>query len=580
MSIVAPSASSSGSHDGNFRLLLEANVSSESPNDGLLLATLPGTHDETVMHRAHWVKKTGLPPYARWHDRQTGIESLVESVSGCSERIRIIEDVGNSVKDCPGPESRLRLEDGFLVDPDPMVEEDLYFDDSMKNKNKATKFPVARIKRIMQKDEEVGKVAQATPVVISKALELFLAMIIEEANKVTAERGSRRVEAYHLKHAVETVDMLDFLKEIVEAVPDPSAGGTIDLEVDATEGGRKRRGTKGKKAAEGEATPAPTRRRRRKGEVKEEDGEAPAQPRRRGKKKEREQEKEQEQEQEAGDDVEMEEEEETANEDSFKHSGGRVKDEDDDDDWEGDDDFDAHSAGSSSMDSAKDAPEDDDLPIPKDFGLPDPNILAQEIAEETPFQKLIRHWMNERHAPDILPGQEILLGRILDHVRKQSDDVQLLRADPDSSEDEHFRIMLVQTEVERVKFVVRSYIRTRLHKIERYARWINVTPEVHEKLSKAELDHAKRYARLVEYHFTQSVLQSLPPEQRSLEDNTAFMPPMKPDKLRPVFVHALQQCPPVHLPDGTAIAMEKGRISLTPYHVIEHLLARGEVELV
>ena len=40
-----------------------------------------------------------------------------------------------------------------------------------------------------------------------------------------------------------------------------------------------------------------------------------------------------------------------------------------------------------------------------------------------------------------------------------------MRADPDSSEEEHFRIMLVQTEIERVKFVVRSYIRTRLHKV-------------------------------------------------------------------------------------------------------------------
>ncbi|EDR07963.1 uncharacterized protein LACBIDRAFT_149540, partial [Laccaria bicolor S238N-H82] len=101
----------------------------------------------------------------------------------------------------------------------------------MKNKNKQTKFPVARIKKIMQKDEEVGKVAQATPIVIcpsifpslfwSKALELFLGMIVEEANKVTKNRGSKKVEAYHLKHAVETTEMLDFLKEIVESVPDP-----------------------------------------------------------------------------------------------------------------------------------------------------------------------------------------------------------------------------------------------------------------------------------------------------------------------------------------------------------------------
>jgi GINS complex subunit 4 len=40
----------------------------------------------------------------------------------------------------------------------------------------------------------------------------------------------------------------------------------------------------------------------------------------------------------------------------------------------------------------------------------------------------------------------------------------MLRGDPTSSEEEHMRIMLAQTEVERVKFVVRSYIRTRLYK--------------------------------------------------------------------------------------------------------------------
>ena len=123
----------------------------------------------------------------------------------------------------------------------------------MKNRNKTTKFPVvrkllyylsknsrikfatcqliciqtniqARIKKIMQKDEEVGKVAQATPIVIctshfpcliisffvprvptnkqnvlaAKALELFLQLVVDEASRVTASRGSKKVEAYHL----------------------------------------------------------------------------------------------------------------------------------------------------------------------------------------------------------------------------------------------------------------------------------------------------------------------------------------------------------------------------------------------
>lgn len=135
----------------------------------------------------------------------------------------------------------------------------------MKTKNKQTKFPVARIKKIMQKDEEVGKVAQATPVVISKALELFLAMIVDEASKVTVERGAKKVEAYHLKHAIETTEMLDFLKEIVESVPDPSAGGTIDLQAEAAENAKRKR-SKAKKngAATGEG---PKRRRKKKEEV-------------------------------------------------------------------------------------------------------------------------------------------------------------------------------------------------------------------------------------------------------------------------------------------------------------------------
>jgi len=37
-----------------------------------------------------------------------------------------------------------------------------------------TKFPVARIKRIMQADEEVGKVAQVTPVAVCTSIPLIL----------------------------------------------------------------------------------------------------------------------------------------------------------------------------------------------------------------------------------------------------------------------------------------------------------------------------------------------------------------------------------------------------------------------
>jgi hypothetical protein len=84
------------------------------------------------------------------------------------------------------------------------------------------------------------------------------------------------------KHAIETTEMLDFLKELVEGVPDPSAGGSVSLDApgdgEPTTSSRR----KGKKAATsagddgdedgGRAQPTKRRRRRKKEEARDADG--------------------------------------------------------------------------------------------------------------------------------------------------------------------------------------------------------------------------------------------------------------------------------------------------------------------
>ncbi|KAJ3351689.1 hypothetical protein GGF32_004118 [Allomyces javanicus] len=87
-----------------------------------------------------------------------------------------------------------------------------------------TKFPVARIKKIMQLDEDVGKVAQATPVLISKALELFMQALIDESVTQTRAAGGKRVHAGHMKQAILTTDQFDFLRETVQDVEDAPTG--------------------------------------------------------------------------------------------------------------------------------------------------------------------------------------------------------------------------------------------------------------------------------------------------------------------------------------------------------------------
>ncbi|GAA5854117.1 hypothetical protein JCM9279_002838 [Rhodotorula babjevae] len=113
----------------------------------------------------------------------------------------------------------------------------------MGKKSNQARFPLARIKKMIQADEEVGKVAAATPIVVSKALELFLASLVDACVKDAEARGSKKLTPYGLKRAVNTTAMLDFCADIVESIPDP-----LDGEEDEADAPKKKR-----KAATGAA---------------------------------------------------------------------------------------------------------------------------------------------------------------------------------------------------------------------------------------------------------------------------------------------------------------------------------------
>ena len=76
----------------------------------------------------------------------------------------------------------------------------------------------------MQADEEVGKVAQVTPVAVSKALELFMIALVSGAAEKAKEKGGKRVTAQHLKMVVEGDEQFDFLNDIVGKVADVQEG--------------------------------------------------------------------------------------------------------------------------------------------------------------------------------------------------------------------------------------------------------------------------------------------------------------------------------------------------------------------
>ncbi|XP_055692218.1 dr1-associated corepressor [Lutzomyia longipalpis] len=120
-----------------------------------------------------------------------------------------------------------------------------------KKKKYNARFPPGRIKKIMQTDEEVGKVAQAVPIIIPRTLELFVESLLTKTVRITNARHAKTLSPSHMKQCIMSESRFDFLKELVKNVPDISVAEEIDNsppappEDDVTNGARNGRLGKG-----------------------------------------------------------------------------------------------------------------------------------------------------------------------------------------------------------------------------------------------------------------------------------------------------------------------------------------------
>ncbi|XP_067469776.1 uncharacterized protein [Thunnus thynnus] len=87
----------------------------------------------------------------------------------------------------------------------------------------SVRFPPSRIKKIMQKDTEVGRIAMAVPVIISRALEMFLKSLLTKTCLITQSKLSTVVSVAHMKQCIESEKLFHFLKDLVERTTSTAA---------------------------------------------------------------------------------------------------------------------------------------------------------------------------------------------------------------------------------------------------------------------------------------------------------------------------------------------------------------------
>lgn len=209
-------------------------------------------------------------------------------------------------------------------------------------------------------------------------------------------------------------------------------------------------------------------------------------------------------------------------------------------------------------------------------GLLDDGDDVGEMTAQSVLQEIENAWMNERFAPEILPQKSDLMDCMLQQIAHMEENIKRL-------DKNDLRALVHRMELDRIRYVISSYLRTRLEKIERYTIHIlseedNRSPE-EAYLTPGELRFAKEYLASMETLFKTIALQNMPPSCQRFEVNKFAI---KPNMQAHVFLRAKEKVTGIILP-GTLneeIDFEEGSQHIIQYSAVAHLVKSGVVQLI
>ncbi|KAI8321650.1 GINS complex, Sld5 component [Martensiomyces pterosporus] len=197
----------------------------------------------------------------------------------------------------------------------------------------------------------------------------------------------------------------------------------------------------------------------------------------------------------------------------------------------------------------------------------------EEIMEDD-LTILKRAWINERNAPEILEYEGAAIENLMELVDFQT---QKMSTQP------VLIANILRMDVDRIKYLVRSYLRSRLSKIEQCARHYVESTMYKDRMSQSELDYAKGFVELEERHMRRSFLDQLPPHLRRLDEVSGEGLDMvpKPDLDSAVFCRVRTTVGEFQFePSEDPIVMKRNNIFITRYSIIRNLVEDGKVELI
>lgn len=136
----------------------------------------------------------------------------------------------------------------------------------------------------------------------------------------------------------------------------------------------------------------------------------------------------------------------------------------------------------------------------------------ESLISTTDVELLKRAWRNEKAAPEILPFKEALVKRAKEQIQLVEETVD----EPAESGHDPLIASLYQMDLDRAQFLLRSYLRVRLQKIEKFMFHIWNSDTYRNHLSIEEEEFTQRCISDIGKHLEEAVLSKLPDNYQSV----------------------------------------------------------------
>lgn len=205
--------------------------------------------------------------------------------------------------------------------------------------------------------------------------------------------------------------------------------------------------------------------------------------------------------------------------------------------------------------------------------------------------------LNERMAPELLPYQHHLLDRVLSELLRQQQHLLDSYEYGDSNaeagvinSDFKLQLMIIETEIERLSYLVRLYIRTRLAKIDSFTiYYINETAEeapdaANSLLSRQEKEYMHKHFKILTQLYNDSFLKKFPNFLTFLDDTSGGQLMISTPNLdQPVFIR-VQSEDTIELKWGNeeydGLDLVKDGVYVVRYRLIKRYIETGDVVLI